>query len=460
VENKHSDSTTILKTRPLLTERFDLIRILGQGGAGTVYHVKDRFRGNREVALKVLVNEEAFDEHTLKRFKAEFETCKELSHNNIVKTYELIELKDLTAFTMEYVQGQDLGEIIKKRKFNLAEIDRILLQLLNALENLHAKNILHRDIKLENILMTENGMVKLGDLGLMKRSDHEIMTRTGILIGTAQYMPPEYITETEYDCRSDLYAVGVVLYELLTNTRRLGDKSGNKAIKHLLKTKFVVPKIPHGDVPSKYHYLIAKTMAPEPSKRFQSVAEMKEALLSNEAPQKVPGKIEMEQSLRIGSCMARQGFGKPKVLGRSMVRRLSVCFLAVSFLIVLSGSAYSLYNKFLAPVTLMSGIYSGEIHMFGNTGFLRTMTLKIESDAIYFNSDLPTCSSAPVEVSTGRIMCNTGHLQLRVRNAGMGLIAGNLIDVKENNRHSFSLNLESSDVNTESDSFVWKLPRW
>jgi len=459
VESKSEDSTTILQTRPLLTERFDLIRILGQGGAGTVYHVRDRFRGDREVALKVLVNKDAFDEHTLKRFKAEFEVCQKLSHNNIVRAYELIELEGLTAFTMEYVQGQDLGESIKKRKFNIQEIHRILLQLLNALEELHANGVLHRDIKLENILMTESGVVKLGDLGLMKRSDHEILTRSGILIGTAQYMPPEYITDSEYDCRSDLYAVGVVLYELLTNTRRLGDRSGNKVIKHLIRTKFETPKIPHGDIPSKYHYLIARTMAAEPSKRFQSVTEMKDALQSKQSPAKVPGKIEVQQSLGIKSCLARQRIRKREFCENSLIKKMCIGCLALSLLIVVSGSFYAIYDRVLSPLSISPGVYSGQVELYGNTGFWRKVSLDVDSERLYFRSDLSSCRAAPVDVSTGNILCESGSLQLRLKNAGLGFLSGALIDIQENKQHQFVLELESTD-SEKSESFIWTLPRW
>ncbi|MCO6430222.1 MAG: serine/threonine protein kinase [Deltaproteobacteria bacterium] len=267
----------LLKRSPELSGRFEFVRLLGHGTAGNVYLVKDRTRPEQYLALKLLTNDMAFDEHTITRFREEWAVCQRIKHPNLVQSYDLIEYDKCLAFTMEYVQGFDLARLLRQEKFSYDEVNRIMYQLLEAVHALHELNVMHRDIKLENIFLRKDGVIKLGDLGLLKKIGVKNLTRPGILLGTPQYMPPEYIRAGRFDFRSDVYACGVVMYELLTGKRRLDDKRGAAAITYLIKTKFEFPRIALSGDGRKYVKILERALAVNPSKRFTSAKEMQEA---------------------------------------------------------------------------------------------------------------------------------------------------------------------------------------
>lgn len=262
---------------PQFQRRFTLVEVIGEGAAGIVYRVLDHERDGEEIALKVLVNTGAFDENTIKRFRHELMVCQELRHPNIVAAYDLLRFDRTLAYSMEYVPGKDLGLLLSTKRFTYAEIDSIMTQLLSALSELHSHSVWHRDVKLENILYTSDGLVKLSDLGLMKGEHMQQLTKTGVLLGTAQYFPPEYIREGKYDQRSDLYAAGVVLYELVTGERRLGGMNGNEVIQHLLKNKFKIPELGLSGPGRKYERIIQRALQAKPKKRYQRAEEMQRA---------------------------------------------------------------------------------------------------------------------------------------------------------------------------------------
>ena len=270
-------SVTSVFSRPALPNRFEIIKILGDGAAGVVYKVKDNLRKGEIVALKVLSNSGAFDEHTLARFNKELEIARSIESPHVVQAYELIEFEDTVAFTMEFVPGSDLGMLCRQKKLSVPEVRSIIIQVLRGLEALHQKGVLHRDIKLENVLVRDDAVVKISDLGLLKQTTNK-MTRTGILLGTAQYLPPEYIRGSEYDARGDIYTVGLIALELLCGRRWLDDKSGNQAIDHLLKTNFKIPQEYWNGIPDAIRIIVERATALNPLNRYQSAKEMREAL--------------------------------------------------------------------------------------------------------------------------------------------------------------------------------------
>lgn len=260
-----------------IEDRFDIVKILGKGTVGIVYHVIDRQRDNRECALKILTDIFALDQATLQRFHDEIKICCRINHRNIVAAYELVEFEDCIGYTMEIVNGCDLNQILHAGRLSYPEIDNIMYQLLDGLAALHDIKIMHRDIKLENIILRSDGIVKLSDLGLVKKLEAKRVTQPGILLGTPQYMPPEYIKSAWFDMRSDIYACGMVLYELLSGTRRLGDKQGLNAIQHLLSTKFQVPKLKFTKEHERYNDILDIALALSPDSRFQTAREMQAA---------------------------------------------------------------------------------------------------------------------------------------------------------------------------------------
>jgi serine/threonine protein kinase len=285
--------------QPELRERFEVLSVLGDGAAGVVYRVLDRARNNAEVALKVLANDLAFDEATLDRFLAELRICQELRHPNLVHAYDLIECSGTVAFTMEYVDGGSLQGIFAKQRIGVEAIDRIYEQVLDGVQALHDRNVIHRDIKLENVLVGTNGVVKLSDLGLMKQVGKKGLTRPGILLGTPQYMPPEYVRESKYDKRGDIYTLGLMLYELLTWKRWLSHLSGQDVITHLMKTRFQISREVLEEAPRKYLPVLAKALEVKPEARYQSALEMKEALAQVKD-------LPIESTITLGDAITRQ----------------------------------------------------------------------------------------------------------------------------------------------------------
>lgn len=281
VDKRYIEETVVFNRSDLIPDkiedRFDIVKVLGQGTAGTVYHAIDRARSGKVVALKVLADIFAFDDHTLQRFHDEIKICCSIHHKNIVQAYEMVQFKDSVGYTMELVKGFDLGQMLHHEKFSFAEIDSIMYQLLDAISELHDIKVMHRDIKLENIILAQDGILKLSDLGLVKKLESKGLTKPGLLLGTPQYMPPEYIKSAKFDERSDVYACGIVLYELLSGKRRMADKMGVAAIQHLLATKFAIPRLDLPPEYRRYQKILNIALAIEPEARFQSAKEMRSA---------------------------------------------------------------------------------------------------------------------------------------------------------------------------------------
>lgn len=268
------DAARLISGQPLLAKRFELVRVLGSGGAAAVFHVKDAERGGEEVALKVLTNTGAFDARTLSRFEAEVALLQEIRHPHIVRAFDFISLGHTVAYTMELVRGRELSRFLRPGSLSMPQIEIIFRQLLSALHELHSRGVFHRDLKLENILFSEGAGIKLADFGLMKikRVSHD--TEAGLLLGTAQYLPPEYIRSGRYDARSDLYCVGLLLYELLSGARWLAEFSGNESISYLVQRNFVVPHPLPATVPLKYQRIVEKALLPDVKRRYQSSYDM------------------------------------------------------------------------------------------------------------------------------------------------------------------------------------------
>ena len=276
---------TVIDRQPILLERFEVVDILGQGAAGAVYRVIDqRDPQGRQVALKVLIDRRAFDENTMARFEEELRVCRSLRHANIVEAYELIKLDGAVAFSMEYVDGVDLGKLLSSFTTNFALVDSVMIQLMDALHELHLHGIVHRDVKLENVLLRKDGVVKLTDLGLMKDLYNKGLTGTGVLLGTAQYLPPEYVTTGKCDGRGDLYSAGIMLMEMVTAKRRLAEMKGQEVVKHLSKNKFRLLAGELEEVPLRYRGIVARAMEVNPERRFQSALEMQGAFCRGEEP--------------------------------------------------------------------------------------------------------------------------------------------------------------------------------
>jgi serine/threonine-protein kinase len=257
----------------LFAGRYRIVRKLGTGGMANVYLAEDQELGRR-VAIKILDDRHASDEQFVERFRREAKNAAGLSHPNIVSIYDRGEAQGSYYIVMEYLEGRSVKELILSRgpaPINVA-ID-YARQILAALRFSHRNSIVHRDIKPHNVLVDGDGRLKVTDFGIARAGASE-MTEAGSIIGTAQYLSPEQAKGTAVDHRSDIYSVGVVLYELVTGKVPFtGDTAVEIAMRHLSS----VPEPPsavRADVPPDLDLVILRALAKDPDDRFQSAAEM------------------------------------------------------------------------------------------------------------------------------------------------------------------------------------------
>ncbi len=436
-----NSNKTIVERLELLAGRFEVLEALGEGAAGCVYRVLDLKQNRKQVALKVLINTQAFDEHTYQRFLDEFTVCQRIAHQNIVRAYDVIRLEHGVAFTMEYVKGRDLSKIIRVEKLRFDEIDRLFMQICSAVSELHRNSIVHRDLKLENILLTDNGEVKLVDLGLMKRLDQDkSLTRSGILLGTAQYMPPEYIKTGTYDYRSDIYALGLILYEILSGERKLAKLRGVDAIDHLMKTNFEIPKLTSRDgvpIPAKYQDILDQALDPRPARRFQSADQMKSAF--NQSA------INSGTKSTTNSDTATLTLRSSRAPGRNFPR-WPVAF-AAGILTVATATLGIPYLGLMSQWERVSlGSYEGELLLGTDTKkssvtngiTTRRFSVEVSQKGVFVILNMPKCKSGFLNASNGEIICpEGGKVRVDLQNVSSTAIVGNVTNGEGNGSFPF-----------------------
>jgi eukaryotic-like serine/threonine-protein kinase len=264
-------SDTLLNT--LFDGRYRIVRKLGTGGMANVYLAEDEVLGRR-VAIKILNDRHAGDDQFVERFRREAKNAASLSHPNIVSIYDRGEAEGTYYIAMEYLDGRSLKELIVARgpaPVHLA-ID-YARQILAAIRFAHRHGIVHRDIKPHNVLVDGEGRLKVTDFGIARAGASQ-MTEAGSIIGTAQYLSPEQAKGAPVDQSSDLYSVGVVLYELLTGVVPFsGDTPVEIAMKHLSMTP-EPPSAKRADVPRDLDLVVMRALAKDPADRYQSAEEM------------------------------------------------------------------------------------------------------------------------------------------------------------------------------------------
>jgi beta-lactam-binding protein with PASTA domain/predicted Ser/Thr protein kinase len=264
-------SDTLLNT--LFDGRYRIVRKLGTGGMANVYLAEDEVLGRR-VAIKILDDRHAGDDQFVERFRREAKNAASLSHPNIVSIYDRGEAEGTYYIAMEYLDGRSLKELIVARgpaPVNVA-ID-YARQILAAIRFAHRHGIVHRDIKPHNVLVDGEGRLKVTDFGIARAGTSQ-MTEAGSIIGTAQYLSPEQAKGAPVDQTSDLYSVGVVLYELLTGVVPFsGDTPVEIAMKHLSSTP-EPPSRKRAEVPRDLDMVVLRALAKDPADRYQSAEEM------------------------------------------------------------------------------------------------------------------------------------------------------------------------------------------
>jgi len=262
----------------LLARRYEILEVLGEGGMGAVYKAKDR-ELDRLVALKVIRPELASNPDILQRFKQEILLSSKVTHRNVVRIYDLGEAEGLKFITMEYVDGKDLRQKLKQEgKLGVNEAIDIIVQVFGGLAAAHREGIIHRDLKPGNIMQDATGRVVVMDFGLARSFVSDGMTRSGMMVGTMEYMSPEQAQAKSLDARSDIFTVGLIFYELLTGKMPY---EADSVVASLLKRsrEQAAPVSSHDNaIPRSLSSIVAKCLELEPELRYQSAAEALAAL--------------------------------------------------------------------------------------------------------------------------------------------------------------------------------------
>ncbi len=254
--------------------RYEIIEIIGVGGMAVVYKAFDNI-DHRIVAVKILKNEFLENEDFRRRFKNESKAIAVLSHPNIVKVYDVSYGNMIQYIVMEYIEGITLKEYIEQQgKINPREAIYYVTQILRALQHAHDKGIVHRDIKPQNIMLISDGTIKVADFGIARFSRSETRTMTDGAIGSVHYISPEQAKGSHTDAKTDLYSVGVMLYEMLTGTLPFQSDNAVSVALMQLQNDPVKPREINPDIPVGLEQIIIRAMQKNQSDRYQSASEI------------------------------------------------------------------------------------------------------------------------------------------------------------------------------------------
>ena len=258
----------------VLGNRYEIIEEIGIGGMATVYKARDRIL-NRFVAVKVLKSEFSNDSEFIKRFQVEAQSAASLSHQNIVSVYDVGNDDGKHYIVMELIEGKTLKDVItENKKLPWQDAVKIAAQIASGLNQAHKNHIIHRDIKPHNIIITKDGVAKVTDFGIAKAVSNSTINAFGSTIGSVHYFSPEHARGGYTDEKSDIYSLGVVLYEMVTGKLPFEDETPVAvALKHLHDE----PKSPINlspDIPQSLNDIILKAMQKEVANRYPSAQAM------------------------------------------------------------------------------------------------------------------------------------------------------------------------------------------
>ena len=300
-------------------DRYKIIDRLGKGGMGEVYIALDQ-EVKEKVAIKLIRQEIAQDEETIERFRNELKVARKVSHRNICRMHDLGKIPQGYYITMEYVEGQDLKAVIKKKeKLSIEETIRIAKQVCEGLVEAHRLGIVHRDLKPQNIMIEKDGSAKIMDFGIARSLEAEGMTATGVMIGTPDYISPEQAEGEESDQRSDIYSLGVIMYEMLTGDVPFkGDTAFSVALKH--KTK--LPQNPqklNPEISDDVSRLILICMEKNRERRYQTTEELLADFKNIEEGYPLGTKIKPRRKTLISTLIRRKVFIPALVLALALI---------------------------------------------------------------------------------------------------------------------------------------------
>jgi eukaryotic-like serine/threonine-protein kinase len=322
----------------LIAGRYELERKVGSGGMSRVYRAHDRLL-ERTVALKMLHEHYSQDDEYVERFRREARAVAQLAHPNVVTVIDRGEHEGRQYIVFEYVDGENLKELVgREGALPPRQVIELGLQIASALASAHARGVVHRDVKPQNVILTDEGRPKVTDFGIARSSDVESVTLTGTVMGTSEYIAPEQARGESVDVRSDVYSLGVILYELATGEVPYpGENPVSVAMRHLHEP---VPsaRAVNREIPARLDSTIRRAMAKDPEERFGSMDE-----LIAELETAMRGLGDGEQTIVL-PAPARQRRGRRRA--RRLVRVLALSLVALLLVAAAAVGAFALAGWF------------------------------------------------------------------------------------------------------------------
>jgi beta-lactam-binding protein with PASTA domain/tRNA A-37 threonylcarbamoyl transferase component Bud32 len=360
----------------LLGNRYEIIAKLGSGGMAHVYRARCTVL-NRIVTVKVMRKELAEDKDFVHRFQIEAQAVALLSHPNIVSIYDVGEENGLPYLVMEYVEGDNLKEIIRQKgALSPAETVNIGIQVCAALDHAHSKGIIHRDIKPHNILVTPGGRVKVADFGMARflSVPGATVTQSGTVMGSVHYFSPEQARGEEASYQSDLYSLGVVLYEAVSgHVPYQGDNPITIALKHIQEQPPGL-RLENPSIPEELEQIILKAMARDKEMRFKSAKEMQKALsYSGE----FSGTQEEERTRSIPIPVIPER----KTLSKKRMHPAAIAALVVCGILLIGGVLYGLSRWYFGDTVSVPDVV--ELPQAEATATLKSAGFRVEVDEVF-----------------------------------------------------------------------------
>ena len=313
----------------IFASRYEIIEELGKGGMGKVYRVEDK-KIKEEVALKLIKPEIASDKKTIERFSNELKMALKISHRNVCRMYDLGEEKGAHYITMEYVPGEDLKSFIRRAApVSIGKSISIAKQVCEGMAEAHRLGVVHRDLKPQNIMVDEEGNARIMDFGIARSVKGKGITGAGVMIGTPEYMSPEQVEGKESDQRSDIYSLGVILYEMVTGRVPF---EGETPLGIAMKHKAEMPKDPrelNDQIPVQFSQVILRCLEKEKQKRFHNAVEVGSELDKIEKGIPTPERVIPERK-PITSKEITVSFGLKKLLIPALIIIFAVIALLIS----------------------------------------------------------------------------------------------------------------------------------
>jgi predicted Ser/Thr protein kinase len=326
----------------LIGGRYELEEHVGSGGMSRVYRAHDRLL-ERTVALKILHEHYSQDDEYVERFRREARAVAQLAHPNIVTVIDRGEHEGRQFIVFEYVDGENLKQLVTREgPLPAKQVIELGLQVASALSSAHDRGVVHRDVKPQNVILSEDGMPKVTDFGIARSADVASVTLTGTVMGTSEYLPPEQARGEPVDVRSDVYSLGAILYELCTGRVPFpGENPVSVAMRHLHEP---VPSVRdrRPDIPPRLDAAIRRAMAKDPAERFGSMPEL---IAELEACLRSPGDGD-ETIVLPAAVRARRRRGRGRRGARRVARALALSLVALLLVAGAAVGAFALVGLF------------------------------------------------------------------------------------------------------------------